>query len=273
MSGAVRLNMREAEYHSHPSLSSTQARLLLDSPAKYKYALTHPQEHKDAYDLGTAVHTRVLGVGAEAVVLEFPDMRTKAAREARDQARAAGQIVLSAADMAKVDGMAEAVLAHPVARALFEQEGHSETSVFATDPTTGVDMRARFDFLPDFVQSDPVAVDLKTTGKKASKAGFERSVLEWEYETQERFYFHTLKHAIGWEIPFRFVVVETAAPYLVGIHELDVVWKEMGDDKVKRALDLYAEYSDSGEWPGYPLEVQLSSPPVFAIYRHEEEYA
>ena len=56
-------NVPEADYHSHPALSSTQARQILDSPAKYDYAKTHPQPHKDAFDLGTAVHTKVLGTG------------------------------------------------------------------------------------------------------------------------------------------------------------------------------------------------------------------
>jgi hypothetical protein len=273
MSGAIRLNMPEAEYHSHPALSSTQARLLLDSPAKYKYALTHPQEHKDAFDLGTAVHSKVLGVGAQSVVLDFPDMRTKAAREARDEARAAGQIVLSPADMAKVDGMAEAVLAHPVARALFEQEGNSEASVFATDPTTGMAVRARFDFLPSLDLPNPIAVDLKTTAKSASKEGFNQSVRTFRYEVQEAHYADTLQFAVGADIPFVFCVVETEAPHLVNIHQLDMKWREMGHDQARRARELMAECTEKNEWPGFPPIVNLLSPPVYAVYEHEEKYA
>jgi hypothetical protein len=273
MSDAIRLNMPEAEYHSHPALSSTQARLLLDSPAKYKYALTHPQEHKDAFDLGSAVHSKILGVGATAVVLDFPDMRTKAAREARDQARAAGQIVLSAADMAKVNGMAEAVLAHPVARALFEQDGNSEASVFATDPTTGMNVRARFDFLPSLNLPNPIAVDLKTTAKSASKEGFARSVLSFNYDVQETHYDDTLRFATGAEVPFVFVVVEAEAPHLVAIHQLDTQWREMGHEKARRAREILAECTESGVFPGYPESVNLLSPPVYAVYSHEEKYA
>jgi hypothetical protein len=47
----------------------------------------------------------------------------------------------------------------------------------------------------------------------------------------------------------------------------------MGDAKTRRALETFAECTASGVWPGYPEEVQMSSPPVYAIYQHEEEYA
>jgi hypothetical protein len=273
-------DLDETEYHSHPALSSTGARQLLDSPARFHYGQSHPQGHKDAFDLGTAVHTKVLGAGHQVVTYP-PEHLTPAGHASTKAAtvewvaeqRANGLVVISASTNDQVNAMAEAVLAHTTARALFEQEGNVESSVFATDPATGVDMRARFDFLPNFMEANPVAVDLKTTGKKATKLGFERSVLDWSYETQERWYHHTLKLATGNTIPFRFVVVETAAPHLVAVHELDIVWQEMGDAKTRRALETFAECTASGVWPGYPEEVQMSSPPVYAIYQHEEEYA
>lgn len=273
-------NLGEQEYHSHPALSSTQARQVLDSPARFNYAKSHPQVHKDAFDLGTAVHTKVLGVGSDVITYPaehltpsgFPSTKSATVEWVAEQ-RANGMVVVSTSQFEQADAMAEAVLAHPTARALFEQDGNAEASVFATDPVTGVEMRARFDFLPDGMQDNPCAVDLKTTGKKATKLGFERTVLDWQYEFQERWYFQTLKNATGIEMPFRFVVVETAAPHLVAVHELDVVWREMGDAKIRRALETYAECSATDTWPGYPTEVQMSSPPVYAIYQHEEEYA
>ena len=273
-------NLGEQEYHAHPALSSTQARQILDSPARYNYAKTHPQEHKDAFDLGTAVHSKVLGVGSE--VITYPPEHLTPSGHASTKAvtvewvaeqRAQGFVVVSAAQYAQADAMAEAVLAHPTARALFEQEGTAEASVFATDPVTGVEMRARYDFLPNFAQDNPYAVDLKTTGKKATRQGFERTILDWQYEFQERWYFHTLKNATGIEMPFRFVVVETAAPHLVAVHELDIIWHGMGDAKVRRALDTYAQCVTTNTWPGYPEEVLMSSPPVYAIYQHEEDYS
>jgi hypothetical protein len=71
---------------------------------------------------------------------------------------------------------------------------------------------------------------------------------------------------------FRFVVVESEAPHLVAVHELDIEWQQMGAAKVQRALEMYAECSASGNWPGYPTETQLLSPPNYLVYQHEDEY-
>jgi hypothetical protein len=270
--------MPEEEYHAHPALSSTQARQLLDSPARYHYAKSHPQAHKASFDLGTAVHSRVLGTGAQLIGIPLELLATngaastKAAKEFIEQARADGLIPVKADVADEVRGMSEAVLAHPTARALFEQEGQAEASVFATDPETGVETRARFDFLPRLDTDNPIAVDLKTTGKSASPAGFIRSVLDFQYDVQEEHYEDTLRFAEGIEIPFVFVVVETAAPHLVGVHQLDIMFREMGQVKARRARQLHATCSASGEWPGYPTEVSLLAPPVYAIYQHEEKY-
>ncbi|MFC5930871.1 PD-(D/E)XK nuclease-like domain-containing protein [Cryobacterium melibiosiphilum] len=272
--------MPETPYHAHPALSSTQARLLLDSPARFHYSKTHPQGHKDAFDLGTAVHTKVLGVGSQAIA--YPDehltpsgmVSSKAATiEWVAEQRANGLIVLSADKLAEVNAMSEAVLAHPTAKILFEQDGNSEASIFATDPETGVELRARFDFLPNLANNHPIAVDLKTTGKSASREGFEKSVASFGYDVQQGHYLPTLELVVGRELPMVFVVVETAAPHLVAVHQLDQLWHEMGMTKARKAREIFAECTANNEWPGYPTGVELISPPTWAVYQHEEKYA
>lgn len=253
--------------------------MLLDSPAKFEYSRRNPQPRKDAFDLGTAVHTKVLGTGAQ--IITYPaehltpagKVSEKAATVAwADGKRANGYVVIAPSQAAQVDGMAESILAHPTGRALFEQDGNAEASVFATDPGSGVRMRGRFDFLPNLDTANPIAVDLKTTSKKADKAGFERSVVDYGYETQEAWYDEAFQIVTGQQIPFVFVVVEVAAPHLVAVHQLDVQFRQMGRDKAKRARDLYAACTESGVWPGYPAEVQLISPPTWAVFQHAERF-
>jgi hypothetical protein len=274
------LDLDETTYHAHPALSSTQARQLLESPARYNYARTHKQARKDSFDLGTAVHSKVLGVGTQAV--EYPaEHLTPSGMVSSSKAtvawlaneRAQGHIVLTASELRKVNGMTEAVLGHPIARALFEKPGNAEASVFATDPETGVEVRSRFDFLPELTYSNPIAVDLKTTAKTADREGFNKSVVNFGYETQQEWYEDTLRFAFDTEIPFVFVVVETDAPHLVGVHQLDVVYRQMGATKARRARELHAACTASGEWPGYPAEVQLLSPPTYSLIQHEEKYS
>ncbi|WP_065962404.1 PD-(D/E)XK nuclease-like domain-containing protein [Curtobacterium sp. UCD-KPL2560] len=274
MTGRIDLALPESQYHQHPALSSTQARKLLESPARYRWDRDHPQAGKQTFDVGTAVHTKVLGVGAGTV--EYPDehvtasgaVSTKAATVAwAEEQRAAGFTPIAPAQAARVNGMAEAVLAHPTARALLEQSGHSEASVFATDTDTGTPMRARFDRL-----NDDVAIDLKTTAKTASVDGFMRTVAAYGYDVQQEFYLHALEQAGEPRRPFRFIVVESEAPHLVAVHELDVEYQQMGAAKVHRALELYATCTATNTWPGYDPTVQLVSPPTWAVYEHEDEY-
>ena len=270
----IRLNMPETAYHSHPALSSTGARRILDSPARFDYWQRHPQPGKQSFDVGTAVHTKVLGIGAGTIA--YPDehvtasgaVSTKAATVAwAEEQRALGLTPVAPAQAARIDGMAEAVLKHETAGPLFERGGNSEASVFSTDEDTGVDMRARFDYLS--LTGLPVAVDLKTTAKTASVDGFTRTVADYGYDVQQAHYLRTLRNR---SIPFYFVVVEAEAPHLVGVHTLDIEWARMGEARVQRALELYATCTASGIWPGYPTEPQLISPPNWLVYQHEDEY-
>lgn len=273
----IRYGMSEAEYHSRPELSSTEARMILDAPAKYRWRKDNPPllDPSDKFDVGSAVHSTVLGTGYEVVVLDFPDYRTKAAQQARDEARDAGKVPVLTEKYAEVTAMAEAVLAHPAARGLFGQDGAAEVSVFATDPDTGVDVRARFDYLPAIVPGRRVvAVDLKTT-INASKRAFEKSVATYGYATQRAWYLDTLRWAAG---PFEhapelvFVAVEKEPPYLTAVHQLPAVWAEQGHKLAAIARRTYVECMTSGVWPGLPDDVQLLDQPAWNLYELEERF-
>lgn len=260
----------ERLYHASNHLSSTGARKLLESPAKYKYSLTHPQEHKDAYSLGTATHTRILGTGANIVTYPTEHLTpsgavsTKAATVAwADEMRAAGNVVIAPQQARQVDGMAEAVLAHPDARNVLETIAGREVSVFAD--IDGVPVRARFDIY-DGVRGG----DLKSA-RDASPKGFNRSVANYGYHIQEGFYRAVHQAATGTELDesFPFLVVENAAPYLVGVYTLDYTWAQLGHEQVMRAIDTYRECTESGVWPGY-VSTTLT-PPAWAIFEAEDQ--
>lgn len=268
------LGLSETEYHApKDELSSTGAKLILESPAKFKHqVLDGNRVHRDAYDLGTAVHTKVLGTGAQPVTCP-PEllasngaMTTKAAREWKAEQQAVGRPVLSGADLAQADGMTEAVLAHPVARKLFERAGNAEVSVF--DERTGVKRRCRFDWLPD---DGGIAVDLKTT-LDASKAGFSKSAAKFGYHVQRGFYLDILKNATGREVDMLFVAVEKEPPYLVAVHQFEPEFADMGEMEALEALDIYRRCMASGEWPGYPEEINMLTPPMWSIYEYTDRY-
>jgi hypothetical protein len=266
-------DMSDEEYHRRPELSSTGARLLLKSTAKFAYAQTHKQSPKAVWDLGTAAHTKVLGTGARAIA--YPpehltpsgNVSTKAATvEWAEQQRDAGLTPITPKEMRAVDRMAEAVLAHPAARALLEQDGTPETSMFATDPDTGVEMRARFDYLPSFAVADPWTVDLKTACD-ASPEGFARAAGEHRYDIQQEFYLHAYGIVTGdYTARMKFIAVEKEPPYLVGVYPLSLEFAELGRAKVRQALETYAACKASNVWPGYPEDADPLQPPSWLMF-------
>lgn len=259
-------DLEEISYHAHPALSSTGARDLLKSPAHFRHRMTTPRQDTAAFDLGSAVHAKVLGVGWDVIELDYPDFKTKAARDARDEARAGGGIPMLAKDMQPVHAITEAVLAHGEARALLELPGHREASVFGTSPE-GVDMRARFDILTD----NRLGTDLKTT-LDASPDGFTKSIGTFRYDVQAGHYADTYLFSEGIELDqFKFIAVEKTAPHFVAVYTLDAWSLRIGRDYARRARDLYAEAAAAGHWPAYEGDNNIESP-RWLNFKHEDDF-
>jgi hypothetical protein len=266
-------DLDETLYHSLPGLSSTGAKKLLKSPAHYQHYIKHPEEPKAAFDLGSAVHAKVLGVGADIAV--YPDevlasngaVSTKAAKEFAEQARADGLIPVKRVVANVVNLMVESVLGNDTARALLEG-GHPELSMFATDPETGVDLRGRLDYLGKRI------ADLKTTAGESSEAGFARQVFNLGYEVQFGHYEHTYELITGETPPWLFVVVETEAPYLTGVHVMSEDAQRIGRDKARLARERYARARDSGVWGGYENRnggpIGIIDVPVYAVNDYQD---
>lgn len=264
-------------YHARSELSSTGARLLLPeykgSPKKFQHEQTHKRTSR-AFDVGHAVHAKVLGVGSG--VVKYPDehltpsgnVSTKAATVAwEDEQRAKGLVPIAPSDAAKVDAMAEAILKHPTAGPLFEIARHREVSVFSE--VDGVPVRARFDALS---VAGGTAIDLKTCDD-ATKNGFEKSVAKWGYDVQQGHYEDVYEASEGEPIDaFFFVAAEKTAPYEVAVHRLPAVWVEMGKRKAAEARRIYRECVETGNWPGYDTTIQFLDPPAWLVYDHEARY-
>lgn len=270
-------DLPEVDYHASPALSSTGARTLLDSPARFQWQRQHPIT-SETFDFGTTVHTMVLGVGAEPVPLDFDSWRTKASQEAAAEVRAAGDVPMlrDAYDAAR--SCADAVLADRRAKAILARCDQREVSMFAEDPATGVAMRARLDLYG--AGDEPLAADLKTAASAADD-DFARAAANHGYAVQMAWYQHVRALVTGDDtpIPFRFVVVEKSPPYLVNVIELDAEFAQIGRSQVERALRRYVECATAGDWPGYqnpdpdkPDDPNLVGPPNWLIYSEEMEF-
>jgi PDDEXK-like uncharacterized protein DUF3799 len=255
----------EAAYHADPvaggSLSSTIARKILACPALAKHALEHP-EFKDAWDLGSVVHHKVLGKGPELVEVDAPNWNGKAAQEARTKARARGAVALLAADMRKAEAMTKAVLDHPLAGPLFQPgTGTPERTVIWQDPDTGAWCRAMLDWFPNPALTRPIGVDLKSTHDPAP-AAIARHIANFGYHQQEDFYRRGAATVPGLEdAGFVFVFAGTAPPHIVTVVELDDDALEEGWRRNQKALRLWVECRSTGVWPAYSDDIVSISLP------------
>lgn len=254
-------DISNADYHADPALGSTSLKTLATkTPAHYQHDKSHTKT-SDAFDLGTAVHSLVLEDDESGVeVLDFAAWTTKAAKEARDEARNAGKIPMLSKDWQQVVAMRDSVMAHPVASKLFT--GHrAEASVFWEED--GLMLKCR----PDAWHRD-LLVDLKTT-RDADPNEFGSTAANLGYHQSVAHYIGGVKAATGEELPFRFVLVEKTAPYLVSVVDLDNEAIEIGRALNDRAKRIYRECLEANTWPGYPT-IDPVSLPMWAIYKSED---
>jgi len=273
MSAELIDGMSAGDYHAHDSLSASGAKLLLppSCPAKYRAKmLAEPPEHKDVWDFGKVVHTLVLGEGEAYEPVAFDSWRTKAAQEERDAIRTDGRVPILMADYAEARNCADAVKAHPIAAALFVN-GRAEQSAFWTDPNSGVQRRARFDWLPDKVEGRRLIVPDLKTARSAEPWQFGKAAADYGYSMQAAWYLDAVR-ALGLDDDpaFLFVVVEKEPPYVVTVCQLDDEAMHVGRALNRTALRIYAECASANRWPGYADDIATVSLPGYFIYRSEE---
>ena len=256
--------LSDLDYHSSPALSASGAKLILRSPAHYRWAMDHPTTTA-TFNLGHAVHSLVLGSGRPLVLLECDTYRAKCDQLERDVALAEGQIPLTRPEWQQVRAMADAVLSHPLAAALFT-DGRPELSLFTTDPETGVELRTR----PDWIGR--TIVDLKTT-INANPADFDRIAWTYHYEMQSAWYLDEVARAgiMPDDDRLLFVNVEKSPPYLVSVTELDAEALRIGRTRNREAIDMFARCLATDEWPGYPAVEHLVPLPTYAATQYAEE--
>jgi len=264
------------QYHADPvpggSLSSSGARKILQSPARFRWEQDHRRAPKKAWDIGHAAHKVVLGAGPELVLFPGTGKNPGAWQKDDDIAavaamRADGKVPLKPSDWTTVHEMAEAIRRHPLASRLLNPDGGVAEQVLVwVDQDTGVTRRAMLDW-----RRGRVIVDYKTADS-ASKPAFSRAVASYGYHQQDPYYRDGVA-ALGLAADpvFLFIVQEKTPPYLVAVYDLDDVAIQIGHERNRRALEIYRDCTETGLWPGYPSEVKTVALPRYAEYAHEHE--
>lgn len=234
----------EAEYHAdRDSLSVSGAKVLLRSPAKFRWQQDHPV-HKDAFDFGTAAHTKVLGIGAEIVAIDVDSRRGKAWTEPADAARAEGKVPLLRKDAETVDAMADKLSEHTMAMRLLS-EGRPEVSAYALDERTGIMRRGRFDWL-----NEDMLVDYKTCLSSEARQ-FGSAAAKFGYDMQAAWYLDLATDCGLAPRGFVFIAQEKEAPYEVACIQLDPLAVNAARALNDRALEMFRDCTAAGLWPGH----------------------
>lgn len=253
------------EYQKHPALSSSGARKLLppSCPAIFDHERRHGEERRREFDIGTAAHTLLLGSGPQPHVIGATSYKTKAAQQERDAAYARGDVPLLPSEFDAVQQMVALVRAHPIASELFA-DGVAEQSLFWTDVETGVECRAR----PDWLRPDGM-VDYKTTTSVAP-GHLAKAVAEYGYHMQADWYGDgaAILGLLPEDAPFRFVFQQKTPPHLIAVVELDETALDIARDRNNLAREIFRDCTDAGIWPGYSDDIETVSLPAYEVRRH-----
>lgn len=248
-------NMPSADYFAVDAASNSGLKLIRQSPAHYKYR--EPEDFDTrAKQIGTALHMALLEpdlFGSHYLVAQCDDRRdAKYKGLAKD---AGGERVLTISEHRRLINMQNAAYSLPRFKRMMSAPGRNELSVFTVDPETGVPVKCRFDRKLDVSP----ALDIKKC-QDARGSEFSRAITNYGYYMQIPFYMDLWKWETGESIDeFPLVAIEEKAPHGVVFHDLDEVALILGRKHYREALDTYARCLDSGVWPGYEEESEVTS--------------
>ena len=246
------------EYHSHPALSASLAKLIVQRSPLHAWTASRAlnpdfeEEHKDEFDLGHVVHSLVLeGDESKLVIVEKDDWRTKEAREAKLAARETGKTPILARKMPQVRAVVQAVkdcIAGSELAGIFEG-AHIEQPIMWQEGAIACRCK------PDLLSADrAIVLDLKTT-TNAEPNAFIRQITALGYDIQNDFYLRGTKAK-----HFIFLPVETEPPYATSLVALGPQMLEIASKKVDFALSIWDACMRSGKWSGYSNQIHYAEP-------------
>ena len=266
-----------AAYHSdpcpEPSLSRSVAKLIAERTPAHAFT-AHPRLNPayqpyeaTKFDIGSASHTLILKEGAEIAVIEADDWRTKAAKDARDFARAEGKTPMLARQfdeaMACVDTVREKLPDFGLGNILSPEHGDSEVVVAWDDPVAGW-CRVMFDRLMD----DLTIWDFKFTGIALTDENLSRHMAGMGYEFQHAFYERGIENLfpdMRGRVKFGFVFCEIKPPFAILPVRLSNAAAAKGRAAVDLACERWRDAKASGAWPTYSGDVHVIDYPPWAI--------
>ena len=284
VSGPLRLTegiyaLSAAEYHAdpvvQPSFSRSLGLVLCDLSPAHAFA-SHPRlghgldDEEEVVTVADAREDRDAGTAAHAIFLRgentidripFDTYATKAAKEMRDAALAAGRIPLKQNKYDDVMRLVEVLEKLRATTGYFTKGRAEQTLIWRVGP---VWCRCMVDWLPDD-PSEPL-LDLKTTGSRARSSAWSRSCFDKGYDMQSVLYCEgAAELREGVVSSMQFVVCETKPPFGIKRFELSPTALEVGIERVNYARNKWAHCLSENDWPSYPMEPEWVDAPIYVL--------
>ena len=227
----------------------------------YKWRHSSGKEVTKAMDLGTLIHSAILepetAITDIASVSPFPDFRTKAAQEWRDDQRAMGKMIATDEDIRTASGC-EQVFSEDYAQR-FAGGYKTEIAVFAEIGATQI--KGMIDLVPDNLD---LLVDLKTTARIGSLFDIARTIISRGYHWQAALYLDLWNAATG-EKRTRFVIcfIEVSEPYESAWVEVSPELIEAGRAGYMNALAKWQSCVAIDVWPRQHEGITLIEKPAY----------
>lgn len=280
------LDCTAEEYHKDPcatpSLSSSTAHVIVSQSPLHawtrhpKYGLSEGDDESleaedddtKAKSNGTLVHRLLLGKGADLVVIEADSFRTKAAREERDEAKAAGKIPVIARYLDELNSVVS-ILRARCAELGYEFNGESEIPVEWYE--RGLEGPVLCRSMIDHAYVDTgVSYDVKTI-RSANPEHIARTFVEHGYHIQDRAYTRAqeeLRPHLKGRIDLTFLFMEIQPPYAVVPVIPDGAIAEIGKQHWQRAVCLWERCLAKNEWPSYCNSRLTIEAPHWVVNKH-----
>lgn len=252
-------NLSFKDYRALEGMSISTLKAMAESPKKYHYSLTAPRVETPAMALGTATHLAILE--PHRMALEFAPVYPGAVRRGKEwdahQALHEGKTILSQTELDQVVGMAASVADYAPAKK-YLAKGEAEVSMQWRDLATGRTCRGRIDWL-HVDGGRHIITDLKTT-KDGTPKGFGTSAARY-YLEQAAYYTDGYYEATGVMPEFKFLVVESSAPYECTLFNVPDGLIQRGRLSYQRLLAKLEDCETLDSWPSaVESEIDLELP-------------
>ena len=239
MESGIYYDLLNEDYHADDAIGSTTIKSISVSPANLYF---NPFKGSKSAHIGTAIHAALLEPDLyEKQFYRLPHSDRRSAEYKTAASERGNEFVIVGSEVETINRMFESSRMNNDFIDYIEAKGHSEVSMFATCPRTGLNLKCRFDRLSD---SHPYPLDVKSC-RDAGQRGFSQAFGQYHYHVQAAFYLYVLKLVTGRDLnQFCFFAIENNAPYKNCMYYIGEDSLELGRKTMFEAMQKLTECLD-----------------------------